>query len=76
MTIKLPIDFDPELDYDIWYHTLQNGKIEQAKEIQGLLLKKYPRNKYPDLHMKFKTLPTKTQAVQNLPMYDVYPEEI
>lgn len=72
MTIKLNEEINPELDYDLWYHTIQNGHIEKAKIIQKLLLKKYRKKHYPDLYKLFKNLPERTMAISDLSIYDVY----
>ncbi len=66
--IQLSTEFSPELDYDIWYHVVQNGKIDTAKTVQKLLVKKYKQ--YPELHKRFMSLKNKTMAVKFLPEYD------
>ena len=68
--IQLSKDYDPEMDYSIWYHVTQNGHFEESKILRKLLMKKYKSD--PKLYHKFKNLKIKTMRVNDLTQFGVY----
>lgn len=57
--------FSPEFDYELWYHTVQNGHLEKAKSLQKAMLIKY--SKHPELVASIKKLKNIPQAHLDLP---------